>query len=142
MSPQRTYLKILIPPQVAWPRAWCSVRQDLGCLANHSRQAGFRVDLLADRLACSTRALRRECRTALGVCIKDWLVHVRIIEARKRLYGEESIAEIAYTLGFSHPKELSREFKSILGLSPTEFRHLILSYRHDQVRPTLRDSLP
>lgn len=108
--------------EIGWPHAWCAVRKDLGCLAGLARRSGFRTDLLAEHLGISTRTLRREFKNALGLCLKDWLVQVRLIEVRIRLRGDESIGNIALSVGFSHPKELSREFTKGYGLTPSEFR--------------------
>jgi AraC-like DNA-binding protein len=50
-------------------------------------------------------------QASLGISCKQWLQQTRLLEVEKRLAGEESIAEIAHAVGFSHPKELSREFR-------------------------------
>jgi AraC-like DNA-binding protein len=122
MLQHRKYVSIIVPEGIGWPHAWCSLRKDLGCLAAHAKKAGFRTAELAERLGTSTRALRRECRNSLGLSLKDWLVQVRLVEARTRLRGNESIGEIAWSLGFSHTKELSREFRKLHGATPSEFR--------------------
>jgi AraC-like DNA-binding protein len=122
MSKHRPHISIIVPEGVGWPHAWCSELKDLGCLAGHAKNAGFRTDALAERLGTSTRALRREFRRALGLSLKDWLSQVRIIEVRTRLRGNERIGKIASSVGFAHSKELSREFRKAYGVTPSEFR--------------------
>lgn len=122
MDKHRTYISIVMPKGIEGPHAWCSVRKDLGSLAAHSKNAGFRVAELAERLGTSTRALSRQCQKALGLSLKEWLVQTRAVEARIRLRGDESITEIASSLGFSHTKELSREFRKVYGVTPSQFR--------------------
>jgi AraC-like DNA-binding protein len=47
---------------------------------------------------------------------------VRSLEVRRRLLGNESIREIAYSVGFSHAKELAREFGKVYGVTPSTYR--------------------
>ncbi len=110
------------PSGSGWPRIWCEDHGDLGCLFEHAKAAGFRVDCLADRLHCCVRCLGSEFLRSLGISAKQWLMQARSIECQHRLRGNESIAEIAYSVGFSHPKELSREFMKIHKISPSDYR--------------------
>jgi hypothetical protein len=50
------------------------------------------------------------------------LVRVRSEEATRRLLGSESIEEIALSIGFSHSKELAREFRKVHGVTPLVYR--------------------
>ena len=117
-----------------WPRVWCSVRGDLGCLFSHSKAVGFRAECLARRLELCARRLRSEFKDAFGISIKHWLVQARSVEVRIRLRGNESIKEIAYSVGFSHPKELSREFLQVYKLSPSAYRQREKSRSWNAVR--------
>jgi AraC-like DNA-binding protein len=110
------------PSGSGWPRIRCEDHGDLGCLFEHAKAAGFRVDCLADRLHCCARCLGSEFLRSLGISAKQWLMQARSIECKHRLRGNESIAEIAYSVGFSHPKELSREFMKIHKISPSDYR--------------------
>ncbi|MEX1115533.1 MAG: helix-turn-helix transcriptional regulator [Akkermansiaceae bacterium] len=119
---KRHDLKIISPLSgSSYPRVWCEVRGDLGYLLGFAKAAGYRVDGLAGHLNICARSLRREFLRALGISAKDWLVQSRIAECQRRLRGNESISEIAYSVGFSHPKELSREFLRIYQMTPSEF---------------------
>lgn len=107
---------------VGWPRAYCAIRGDLGCLAKLARGCGYRAQDLSDRLGVTPRLLRRAFNESLGISVKDWLVEVRCVEVRHRLRDLESIKKISASVGFSHPKELAREFRKIYGLSPSDYR--------------------
>ena len=107
---------------IGWPRWHCAVRGDLGCLANHAKAIGYRADGLAERLGVAPRLLRRAFQDAFGIALKNWLVQVRSVEVRHRLRGLESVSEIAVSVGFSHAKELSREFHKIYQVTPTAYR--------------------
>lgn len=122
MSP-RPHLAIVAQTSgVGWPHAHCRVRGDLGCMAAHARISGYRAEELAFRLSVSSRELRRVFRDSLGVQLKKWLMELRILEVRRRLLGAESIQEIALSVGFSHAKELAREFRRFYHITPSLFR--------------------
>ena len=122
MQPLPEFSIVILASGIGWPRGHCAVRGDLGCLAKRARETGYRAERLADQLAFAPRVLRRAFRDAFGVALKNWLVQVRAVEVRHRLRGSESIKEIAGSVGFSHAKELSREFHRIYQVTPTEFR--------------------
>ena len=51
-------------------------------------------------------------------------IHIHLLEKSKAqlLNSNESIKEIAYSLGFEYPQSFSKLFKKKLGISPSEFR--------------------
>lgn len=52
-----------------------------------------------------------------------WLKIYRMTQARRMLVEtEDSISNIAYRIGYKDPLHFSRDFKKIVGKSPTEFR--------------------
>jgi AraC-like DNA-binding protein len=128
------------PSGPGWPRVWCDSRGDLGCLLEHAKAAGYRLDGLADRLECCARCLGSEFRRVFGITAKQWLVQARALECRRRMCGDESIAEIAYSVGFSHPKELSREFMKIYRISPSEYRMRENQRNPDNAGKSLKDN--
>gem|GEM_PF-4242197 len=100
----------------------CAVRGDLGCLGGHAHEAGYRAGDFAGRLRVTPRALRLAFHAGLGISLKNWLVQVRAGAVRHRLHGCESIKVIALAVGFSHSKELSREFRKVYGMTPSGYR--------------------
>ena len=122
MQPLPEFRIVTLASGIGWPRGHCALRGDLGCLASHAKAIGYRADGFADRLGVAPRVLRRAFHDAFGIALKHWLVQVRAVEVRHRLRGWESIKEIARSVGFSHAKELSREFHTIYQVTPTEFR--------------------
>jgi AraC-like DNA-binding protein len=114
----------ILPPsdRVDWPHCHCPRRGDLGSLVAHARSAGYCAERIADSLGICIRTLRAEFQGNYGIPLKKWLIEIRTIEVRKRLVAGERIKEIALSMGFSHGKELSREFRAIHGVTPTEYR--------------------
>jgi AraC-like DNA-binding protein len=110
------------PDGPGWPRATCAIRGDLGCLAKHAKAVGYRAEALADCLGVTPRELRRVFKDTFGITVKDWLVQVRSVEVRVRLRGDECIEGIAKSVGFSHSKDLAREFQTIYSVTPMSYR--------------------
>lgn len=103
-------------------RVHSSLRGDLADLAHYAFEASYRADELAEKLQCSRRDLRRMISDILDLSSKQWLQQVRQIEVEKRLLGTESLTQIASAVGFSHPKDLSREFRKYHGMTASEYR--------------------
>lgn len=71
-----------------------------------------------------------------SVTIEHYLILQRIEHAKELLkYGELTLSEIAYRMGYSSLAHLSNQFKKTTGMAPTEFKSLGGSHRHsiDQV---------
>lgn len=60
-----------------------------------------------------------------GVTIECFAIRHRTEYAKELLsYGQQSVCEIAYALGYSSPAHLTSQFKQQTGMSPREFRKL------------------
>lgn len=65
-----------------------------------------------------------------GRTIEKFTIQQRIERVKELLvYGEKTISEIAWELGYSSAQYLSNQFKSETGLSPSEFRKLLSNKR-------------
>ncbi|MDD7232918.1 MAG: AraC family transcriptional regulator [Bacteroidales bacterium] len=81
--------------------------------------------LLQERLAYEYSTLSKLFTEVRGCSIEQYMKRVRIERVKEELsYGERSISEIAYLLGFSSPAHLSSQFKGETGLTPREFLSL------------------
>lgn len=60
-----------------------------------------------------------------GITIEQYFIRLRVEKIKELLiYGELSLTEIAYQLGYSSVAHLSGQFKKITGLTPSYFRTL------------------
>ncbi len=60
-----------------------------------------------------------------NVTIEQYIILQRIERAKELLkYGELTLSEIAYKLGYSSVQHLSNQFKQTTGFTPTKFRSL------------------
>jgi AraC family transcriptional regulator, transcriptional activator of pobA len=78
-----------------------------------AKAMGYSPDYLSDLLKKET-----------GKNTREHIHHFLIERAKTRLLGsEDSISEIAYSLGFEHPQHFSKLFRSKTGMSPGEYRN-------------------
>ncbi|WP_375436148.1 helix-turn-helix domain-containing protein [uncultured Hymenobacter sp.] len=60
-----------------------------------------------------------------GLTIEKFSIRQKVERAKELIgYGELSIAEVAGNLGYSSAAHLSRQFRQVTGLTPTEFQRL------------------
>ena len=72
---------------------------------------------------CSESYLSRIFKRRTGVNINIYINKVRIEQAKNNLIlSDDSISDIASSVGFSDSNYFSRVFSQIIGISPTEFR--------------------
>ena len=58
-----------------------------------------------------------------NITIEQYVILQRIERVKELLkYGESTLSEIAYSLGYSSVQHLSNQFKAVTGFTPTKFR--------------------
>jgi AraC-like DNA-binding protein/mannose-6-phosphate isomerase-like protein (cupin superfamily) len=78
---------------------------------------------LAARLQLSRDYFNRLCHATFGVSAERWLIRQRIEAAAMRLIeSNRSVSEVADEYGYSSLYFFSRQFRQVLGLSPTSYR--------------------
>lgn len=77
---------------------------------------------VAAQVHLSERHARRLFLGATGKTMKQYLILLRLDVAKQRLLGEDTIANIAFASGFSDVRHFSTTFRSVLGVTPSEFR--------------------
>lgn len=93
------------------------------------------VSDIADALGITRKHLYLVFRQAFHISPKQYLIYYRIEKACKRLKStNQSVQEIAETVGYANQFYFSKEFKRLIGMSPTEYRNNpehteIFSYR-------------
>ena len=60
-----------------------------------------------------------------GKTIEHFIIEQRIERAKELIvYNELTLSQISYQLNYSSPQHLSRQFKQVTGLTPTEFKNI------------------
>lgn len=81
--------------------------------------------LLSGRLGHEYRYLSRMFSSLENVTLEQYIILQKIERVKELLvYGEITLTEIAYRLGYSSVQYLSNQFKQITGFSPSAFKHL------------------
>ncbi len=85
----------------------------------------WRVSQLAAMAEISERQLERRMQRLLGTGVKTFLQSVRLDRACQLLVGSSlSLAEVAEASGYYDQSQLSKQFRSVLGMTPREYRNL------------------
>lgn len=92
------------------------------------------IAALAKKLGVSYSQFRQEFRKHTGFAPWQYVLHVRIIHARRLLAGSDAqLEEIATQLGFSSAFHFSTAFKQAMGISPDRWRRQLRT-RADRAR--------
>lgn len=60
-----------------------------------------------------------------GITIEQYLIRQRIERVKELLkYGEQTLSEIAWQMGYSSVQHLSNQFRQVTGMTPTSFRNM------------------
>jgi len=80
-------------------------------------------EFLTNRFHHDYRYLSKLFSSAEGVSIEQFLISQKIEKTKELLaYDELTLTEISYRLGYSSVAHLSRQFKKVTGLTPTNFK--------------------
>jgi AraC family transcriptional regulator len=85
-------------------------------------QAQWSVAELAGMYGVSVKTLERRCRETLGVCPRDWMIRLRLEQARTRLQNGATVSAASYEAGYPDPSHVSRAFKKHFGQPPSRHR--------------------
>jgi AraC-like DNA-binding protein len=80
-----------------------------------------RLDDLAAIASMSRFRLTRQFEKAYGLPLHAFQVHLRLVEAKRRLRTGVPIATVAADLGFADQSHLHRRFKGAFGMTPGEW---------------------
>ena len=80
-------------------------------------------DLLSSALNKEYSYLSKLFSEAEGITIEKYIIDQKIEKVKELLaYGELTLSEISYKMGYSSVAHLSSQFKKVTGFNPTDFR--------------------
>lgn len=79
------------------------------------------VQYCADKLCMSSNYFGDMIKKATGDTASNYIRQYIIQRAKNELTTGESIARVAYGLGFEYPQHLSRMFKKLTGMTPSDY---------------------
>lgn len=81
------------------------------------------VEEMAQSMNMTSRYLSDALKAETGKTTKDWIHYALIDKSKDHLLStKDSVATIAYNLGFEYPQYFSRLFKNKVGMTPSEYR--------------------
>jgi AraC-like DNA-binding protein len=79
----------------------------------------FSLPLLAQRMGSSAYKLNNGFRAIYDMGVVEWLLEARMTRAHKLLEGtDDTVSQIAYRSGYSHPHSFTLAFKKYFGYTP------------------------
>jgi two-component system response regulator YesN len=101
------------------------VQDILGYIAVHFKEYDLNLEGLADHFGLSTYALTKYLRDETGMGFKDYIIKLRMNEAKKLLNeSDKSVNDITAEIGYSNASHFIKTFKKLEGITPVEFRAL------------------
>lgn len=92
-------------------------------ITEHIADPDLKIDDIAQAIGMSRSVLYGKIKNAIGMTPVDFVRHIRIMRATEMLQQtDETLASIAYAVGFSDPKYFSKVFKKEMGVIPSEYR--------------------
>lgn len=82
-----------------------------------------RISTLADLAGMSVARLERRFQRIFQLSPRQMLTKLRIEAAMRLLHGNHSVAMISYTCGFVDQSAFARQFKAMVGMTPSDYRN-------------------
>lgn len=119
------------PEQESAPRNATRLAERFRELIDQHYRENLRLQDYADKMAVTPTQLRAACVAATGLSPTK-MIHARIITEAKRnlIFGDMTIEQIAYWLGFVDTAYFTRFFRKEVGQSPSQFRAAARSQTH------------
>ncbi|MCB9263792.1 MAG: response regulator, partial [Lewinellaceae bacterium] len=115
---------VLQPEAVDIPSAdGVFMKKAIALIEQHIGDAEFGVEQFAQELGMSRSVLYRKFSALTDQSVKEFINMIRLKRAAQLLASEAdiSVAEVAYSVGFSDSQYFSKKFKKYYHLTPTQF---------------------
>ncbi len=109
--------------------------------ALENRFGGKYSDYIARELGQEYQGLSAIFSSMESITIEQYIILQKIERVKELLkYGELTLSEISYKLGYSSVQHLSSQFKKVTGLTPSQFKRLTKNTRTplDKISPASR----
>lgn len=90
-------------------------------IAEHLNDSDFGVDQMAEKIGMSRAQLYRKVKAITGFTPLDLIRNTRLRQAQQLLAkGDMTVAQVAYSVGFTAPSYFTKCYKEYFGETPTE----------------------
>lgn len=95
------------------------VRLDMNTMKQRVKNSAF----IAERVGVDYHALSSLFSSVENITLERYIILQRIERVKELLkYGELTLSEIAFSLGYSSAQHLSAQFRQVTGMTPTAFK--------------------
>jgi AraC-like DNA-binding protein len=120
-------LKRVGPVTVTEDRRSLEAVEQLTELFRERLDGSLRFPEVCRRLGIGETALKECARKHLGMGAMEYYQHLRLDEARRLLReGRLNITQIAGQLGYTSPQSFTRQFRRMMGMTPSQYLRMIL----------------
>lgn len=91
----------------------------------HYRDQGLNVSAISAHFGYTPEHFIRIFTKALGITPYQYLLNMRMYEARRLLLENHTVGETAAAVGYNDPRTFSRAFQKKYGIPPSEFRQQV-----------------
>lgn len=99
------------------------IRQVIDYVNENMANPSLKIDDIAMEVGMSRSVLYSKIKTETGMTPVDLVRHICLLRAQKLIKNSnETLSQIAYSVGFSDPKYFSKVFKKEVGMTPSEYR--------------------
>lgn len=91
-------------------------------IRSHFRSSELNVNGISAHFGCTPEHFIRTFARAMGLTPYQYLLNMRMYEARRLLLENHSVQETALAVGYENPRVFSHAFQKKYGVSPGEFR--------------------
>ncbi len=91
-------------------------------IRNHFRDSNLNVNGLGAHFSYSPEHFIRTFTRAMGITPYQYLMNMRLYEARRMLLENHSVSETAQAVGYDNTRSFSHAFQKKYGVPPGEFR--------------------
>ena len=104
--------------------------EQLTALLRRHLDGSLTFNEICHRLGLGETTLKRCARQHLGAGVMEYYQRIRIEEARRMLReGKFNVSQIAEQLGYSSLQAFSRQFRHIMGVTPTQYTRMVAGGR-------------
>lgn len=112
-------------------KSWIHIENAIDYILSCDLHGNLDNDSIASAIGVSPNYLTRVFQTHLGISLHKYIMNVRVERAQQLLLsGKVNVTEVANMTGFSSIHVFSKSFKSIIGISPSQFLNEIVNKEH------------
>lgn len=104
------------------PKQLLPMAETVEYIREHYRDHDLNVNAISTHFGCTTEHFIRTFTKAMGITPYQYLLNMRMYEARRLLLENKPVGETAAWVGYDDPRSFSHAFQKKYAVSPSKFR--------------------